>query len=81
MGEVSRKLRNKSAFYMYTPPKRQLARETSEHLGGIARVVVKGTQIHTVSVSVKWPRWQLDNQGKWSPSGLYQGIILLKIED
>lgn len=53
MGEVSRKLRNKSAFYMYTPPKRQLARETSEHLGGIARVVVKGTQIHTVSVSVK----------------------------
>ena len=60
---------------MYTPLKRQLAQESPKRLGGIARVMVKGTQIHTVSMSAKWPCWQFGNQGKWSLSGLLQGAI------
>lgn len=38
---------------MYTPPKRQLAWETSEHLGCVARVTVKGTRTDTVNMLVK----------------------------
>lgn len=36
---------------MYTPPKKQLAWETSKQLGSIARVTAKGMWIHTINVS------------------------------
>lgn len=35
MGKMGEKLRNRNSFWMYTPPKRELSQETSEHFGSV----------------------------------------------